>query len=86
MLALAGGFPRRAHGVVGVIVVAGAVAVAVHGGAIALPDTLVDLPVVLAARGHAIDLHQLRLALPRRGNLARVDLVVRVEGGLELLQ
>ena len=86
VLALAGGFPRRAHGVVGVIVVAGAVAVAVHGGAIALPDTLVDLPVVLAARGHAIDLHQLCLALPRRGNLARVDLVVRVEGGLELLQ
>ena len=86
MLALAGGFPRRAHGVVGIVVVAGAIAVAVHGGAIALPDALVDLPVVLAARGHAIDLHQLRLALPRRGTLSRVDLVVRVEGGLELLQ
>ena len=57
-----------------------------HGGAIALPDALVNLPVVLATCGHAIDLHQLRLALPRRGNLARVDLVVRVEGGLELLQ
>ena len=57
-----------------------------HGGTIALPDALVDLPVVLAARGHTIDLHQLSLALPRRGNLAWVDLVVRVEGGLELLQ
>ena len=86
MLALAGGFPRRAHGVVGIVVVAGAVAVAVHGGAIALPDALVDLPVVLAACGYTIDLHQLRLALPRRSNLARVDLVVRIEGRLELLQ
>jgi hypothetical protein len=48
--AIAGGLPGG-HRIVRIVVVAGTIAVAVHGRAVALPDALVDLPVVLAARG-----------------------------------
>ena len=57
-----------------------------HGGAVGLPDALVDLAVVFAAGGHTVDFQEFCGALPGGGNLARVDLVVRVEGGLEFLQ
>ena len=57
-----------------------------HGGAVGLPDALVDLAVVFAAGGHAVDFQEFCGALPGGGNLARVDLVVWVEGGLEFLQ
>src|SRR5690606_3780837 len=78
--------PGRTHGVVGIEVVAGAVAVAVHGGAVALPDTLVDLAIMLAARGDFVDPEQRRPAVFRRGDLARIELIVRIECGLQLLQ
>ncbi len=84
--ALAGGLPGRAHGVVGVEVVAGAVAVAVHGAAVALPHTLVDLPVQVAAHHHFVDLQQGFVTAQGRGDLARVELVVRVAGVLQRLQ
>lgn len=86
MLAFAGGLPRRAHGVVGVIVVTGAIAVAVHGAGEVLPNALVNGTVKVAAQGHAIDRGQALCAAKWRADLARVELVVRVKGALQALQ
>ncbi|MNO73352.1 hypothetical protein D3C76_643150 [compost metagenome] len=86
MLAFTGSLPRRAHGVVGVVVVAGAIAVAVHGAREVLPHAFVDGAVEVAAQGHAIDLGQALGAVWRGADLARVELVVRVESALQALQ
>ncbi len=84
--AFAGGFPRRAHGVIRIEVVAGAVAIAMHGRAVALPDFFVDLPIQLAAQGHFVDLQQCCAAVGRRSDFARVELVEWVERGFQGLQ
>ncbi|MNV68977.1 hypothetical protein D3C71_1618550 [compost metagenome] len=86
MLAFTGGFPRRAHRIVGVVVVAGAITVAVHGGAEALPDALVDLPIQISAQRHVVDLEQALGSIRRRTDLPGVELIVRVERALERLQ
>ncbi|MCY1299608.1 hypothetical protein D9M70_491420 [compost metagenome] len=86
MDALAGALPRRAHGVVGIVVEAGAVAVAVHRRLVALAHLNADLAVVLATGRHFIDLQQFGAIDQRRGDLARIELVARVEGALDALQ
>ncbi|MDT4831344.1 hypothetical protein FQZ97_648540 [compost metagenome] len=50
--------PGRAHRIVRVVVVAGTVAIAVNGRAIASPDPLVDLAIEFAAEGDFIDFQQ----------------------------
>src|SRR5699024_12344632 len=49
MDALTCGLPRRAHGVIDVVIEAGAVAVAMYGAGVAPPYPWVDLAVELAA-------------------------------------
>src|SRR5690606_26815603 len=78
--AIAGGLPRRAHRVVVVVVVAGAVAVAVHRRAVLGPGARIDLAVVLAAHGDLVDPQQRSAGdIGGGGDLAGVELVVRVE-------
>lgn len=86
MNSLPGRFPRRTHGIVGIEVIAGAVAVAMNGVAIALPHALVDASIRFAARRDFIDSEQRGGAAGRRGDLAGIELVVRIECGFEPLQ
>ena len=71
--AVAGGLPRGAHGVVHIVVVASAVAVAVHRCVIGLPGPLVNGAVELAAHRNTIDGEQFRVTLLRnqRGTFRR---------------
>src|SRR5215210_3058300 len=76
--------PRRAHRVVRVPIVAGAVAVAVQRLVVAGPDLGRDGAVELTLHRHAIDPEE--FALAGGGDLAGVELVARIERGLDPLE
>src|SRR6478735_339003 len=82
MNAIARHFRRRAHDRVGVPVEALSVAVAVHGGRILLPRLRFDLPVE-GATLHGVHRHQAILTASGRGELARIELIVRIERRLD---
>ena len=86
MHTLTGAFPARAHGIVGVIVIAGAVTVTVHRRIVLFANRLTDLTVVLATGRHLVDFEQLSPVDHRRSDLARVKLIARVETALDALQ
>ena len=81
---LARALPGRAHRVVGVPVVAGAVAVAVQRLVEAGPDLGRDGAVGLALHGHAVDREE--PAFAGGGDLAGIEPVVRVERRLDRLE
>src|SRR4029453_7364988 len=77
-------FPRRAHGGVGVVVEARGVAVAVERVLVCFAQRNRNAPVPLTASRYTIDAKQ--RASRRRGDLAGIELVERIERRLDLLQ
>ncbi|MNE67806.1 hypothetical protein D3C80_1634350 [compost metagenome] len=57
-----------------------------HSALVALPDSLIDLTIVLAPHRHFVNLEKLLIAIEWCRNFSRIELVVRVEGCLQLLQ
>src|SRR3546814_20140301 len=79
-------FPGRAHSVIRIEVVAGTIAVAVEGSVIAFPNPLVNCPVKLAPQLDLVNARQPSARYRfRRGDLARLELVVWIKSGLEFL-
>lgn len=76
-------FPRRTHRVIGVVVEAGGVAVAVERIRIGVANCNGNTAIELAPRRHFVQAGEL---LPgRRGDLSRIELVVRIERRLYFL-